>query len=71
MLLQPVFRYNATDSMAGIKSFIYGKSTTNQRIEAWWGILRKHGISFWINLFKDLRDCGLFDLNNAAIMLNV
>ncbi|KAH3731109.1 hypothetical protein DPMN_057114 [Dreissena polymorpha] len=35
--LQPLFRYNSTDSMAGIKSFISGKSTANQRIEAWWG----------------------------------
>lgn len=31
-LLQPYFRYSARDSMARMKSFMYGKSTSNQRI---------------------------------------
>ena len=39
---------------------MYGKSTSNQRIEAWWSILRKCNTSWWINLFKDLRDEGKF-----------
>ena len=65
--LQPLFRYNSTDSMAGIKSFMYGKSTANQRIEAWWGTLRKLGIHWWINLFKDIRDSGLFEIQNPVI----
>lgn len=56
--LQPLFRYTSTDSMAGIKSFMYGKSTSNQRIEAWWEKLRKLGIHWWINLFIDIRDSG-------------
>lgn len=42
--------------MSGLNSFIYGKSTSNQRIEAWWGIMRRNGIHWWINLFKDLRE---------------
>ena len=33
--MQPIFRYNSRDSMAGIKSFMSGRSTSNQRIEAW------------------------------------
>lgn len=41
--------------------FLYGKSTHNQRIEAWWSILRKHSAQFWMNLFQMLRDDNLFD----------
>ena len=43
---------------------MYGKSTSNQRIEAWWGILRRQGGEYWISLFKDLRDSGLLHLHN-------
>lgn len=63
-LLQPYFRYSAGDSMAGVKSFMYGKSTSNQRIEAFWGLLRRQGIHWWINLFKDLRDTNQYDDSN-------
>ena len=35
------------------QSFLYGKSCSNQRIEAFWGMLR-------ICVFKDLRGSGLF-----------
>ncbi|CAH1155551.1 unnamed protein product, partial [Phaedon cochleariae] len=41
--------------------FLYGSSTHNQRIEAWWSILRKHNAQFWINLFEMLRDDNLYD----------
>ena len=41
-------------------SFLYGKSCANQRIEAWWGTLRKGCIDWWIRLFKDMRDSGMF-----------
>ena len=33
--LQRFFRRNGTDAIAGEKRFLYGKSVTNQRIEAW------------------------------------
>ena len=42
-------------------SFIYGRSTANQRIESWWGVLRKHCTQYWIDLFGRIRDDGLFD----------
>ena len=45
-LLQPFFRYNATDSVSGLRSFIYGKSVSNQRIEAWWGTMRRQGVQW-------------------------
>ena len=38
---------------------MYGRSFANQRIEAWWSILRKMNTDFWINYFKDLRETGL------------
>jgi len=60
-VLQPFFRYNCNDAFAGVKSFMYGKSTANQRIEAWWALLRKHCTGWWINMFKDLRDRGLYN----------
>ena len=39
---------------------MYGKSVSNQRIEAWWGQLRKNSTDWWINHFKSLRDGGLY-----------
>ena len=41
-------------------SFLYGKSCANQRIEAWWGTLRRGCIDWWKRLFKDMRDSGMF-----------
>jgi hypothetical protein len=52
------------DSLSGVKSFMYGKSISNQRIESWWGRLRKWGGQFWINFFKDLIDSGHYDTSN-------
>lgn len=46
---------------------MYGKSTLNQRIEAWWGVFKKLGIHWWINLFKDYRDTAMFDLDNPVV----
>ena len=37
-------------------SFLYGKSVHNQRIEAWWAILRRQTIQFWMNLFEGLKE---------------
>ncbi|XP_060608250.1 uncharacterized protein LOC132760318 isoform X1 [Ruditapes philippinarum] len=60
-LLQPFFRYNDTDSISRLRSFIYGKSVSNQRIEAWWGTMRRQGIQWWISFFKDLKDNQEYD----------
>ncbi|XP_070562308.1 uncharacterized protein [Ptychodera flava] len=59
--MQIFMRGYHTDALAGHKSFIYGRSTGNQRIEHWWSILRKQNAQFWINLFENIRDDGLFD----------
>lgn len=58
--LQRFFRRDGNDTMAGNKSFLYGKSVSNQRIEAWWGILRRGCADWWIRFFKDMRDAGLY-----------
>lgn len=41
-------------------SYIKAKSTSNQRIEAFWGQLRKQSMNHWIDLFKTLEDAGYF-----------
>lgn len=46
---------------SNIDSYIEGASTANQRIESWWGFLRKECMEFFISLFTDLKDRGLFD----------
>lgn len=58
--IQRFFRRACIDSLAGSKSFMYGKSSSNQRIEAWWGQLRRNCTEWWMNHFKDLRDRGLY-----------
>lgn len=39
--------------------FLLGKSTHNQRIEAWWAILRKQNSQYWMDFFSKLKDNGL------------
>lgn len=38
------------------RCYITGSSNHNQRIEQWWGFLRKHHAQYWINVFQDLKD---------------
>ena len=40
--------------------YLYGPSNHNQRIESWWGLLRKECVQFWINCFEQLKDDGHF-----------
>lgn len=65
-ILQTYFRFNCDDEFSGPRSFMYGKSTSNQRIEAWWSILRMQCCDWWINFFKDLRDSGIYDDTNPV-----
>ena len=59
--MQRFFRRDAQDDFAGQKSFLYGRSVSNHRTEAWWGFLRRTETDWWINFFKDLRNTGLFN----------
>ena len=63
--LQPFFARDVDGPFAGENSFLYGKSTSNQRIESWWGILRRQGGEFWLSLFKDMRDSGALHTHNS------
>jgi len=56
---QLFFRRNDNDSEVG-RAYISGPSTSNQRIESFWGILRRTHINYWMELFKSLDDRGLF-----------
>ena len=56
--MQRFLRRNDRDKFAGRKSFLYGCSVANQRIEGWWAFLRRSETDWWINYFKDLRDQG-------------
>ena len=58
--VQRFFRRNAQGDGAEMDSFMYGKSVSNQRIEAWWSILGKDCAKWWINVFKDMRSDGLY-----------
>ena len=58
--VQRFIRRDGEDNWAGEDSFIYGKSVSNQRIEAWWSILGKDCTRWWIDFFKDMRSCGLY-----------
>lgn len=62
--IQIALRLHHNDSFKGNKSFMYGRSTANQRIEAWWSMLKRLSANVWINYFKDLRDTGILDTSN-------
>jgi len=59
--MQRYLRRSDDDPLAGERSFIYGKSTANQRIESWWGILRKECVDLWLEYFHQIKDEGKFD----------
>lgn len=42
------------------KCFLYGKSTANQRIEWFWGLLRREAMQVYMNKFAKLKDDGYF-----------
>lgn len=58
--LQIAFRLDHTDEYAGANSCVKGKSTANQRVESFWGHMRRRCIQFWISYFKDMMDEGHF-----------
>lgn len=49
------------DDPAANARVIFGRSTANQWIEAWWSILRRSVTNWWMNLFKDLRDLNFYN----------
>ena len=49
------------DEYSGEESVKVGRSTANQRIEAFWSQLIKDRVGWWRNFFMDLSDQGHFD----------
>ena len=64
--IQKFIRRNGDDEFAGLNSFLYGRSTGNQRIEAWWSILRRQCTDFWINKFRHMQSVGLLDTSDPV-----
>ncbi|XP_064193953.1 lysM and putative peptidoglycan-binding domain-containing protein 4-like [Anguilla rostrata] len=58
--IQTYLRCSDVNSRSGEQSYIAGVSTSNQRIESWWGMLRKEGMECWIQLLCKMKDEGLF-----------
>ena len=58
--IQRFLRQEDGDEYSGDASFIYGSSTYNQRIESWWGQLRKQNAQYWMNLFQMMKDENIF-----------
>ena len=66
--VQSFLRAKCNDDLAGEKAHHYGPSTGNQRIEAWWSYFRRSRLTWWINFFKDLVDCGVFLTGNTLLV---
>ena len=62
---QCYLRRNHRDHHNELKAHRYGSSHSNQRIEAWWAMLRRSWSSQWIDFFKNLVDRGLVDTSNT------
>ena len=58
---QSFLRRNHPDVFSRVKAHQYGSSHSNQRIEAWWAMLRRSWALWWINFFKDLVTKGTLD----------
>ncbi|XP_051530514.1 uncharacterized protein LOC127427138 [Myxocyprinus asiaticus] len=58
---QRFLRRNNIQQDFNTDSYLEVASTANQRIESWWGFLRKECMEFFISLFVDVKDRGLFD----------
>lgn len=62
--IQRFLRRDDIDVFSGEKSFLYGRSVSNQRIECWWSQFRKTETNWWRRYFRQLKNQGLFDDSN-------
>jgi len=54
--LQMMQRHDGQDNLAKEKSFRYGRSQFNQRIEAFWSHFSKSFVSFWSDMIQVEKD---------------
>lgn len=64
---QICLRKDHGDKLSGDNSYIKGRSVRNQRIESYWGQLRKHTADFYIQLFKSMQQKNIFDGSSLHI----
>ena len=57
--MQRALREHNDDNFS-TRSFVYGSSNHNQRIECWWSFLRKHCTQFWMDIFHTLKNSDWF-----------
>ena len=69
--IQTYLRSQFNDCLAGENAFQYGKSTGNQRIESFWGHLRKQCVQFWMDKFKGLVATGHLDMSSRLEALTL
>ena len=50
--LQMMQRHDGRDEFAGPRSYHYGRSVFNQRIEAFWSLLKRFFTQWWLLRFK-------------------
>ena len=62
--IQCFFRREHTDEFAGDKTYLYGSSHSNKRIEAWWSCLRRNWNSFIINTFTEMVEAGEYNTDD-------
>ena len=61
-MMQTFLRSANNDDRANFNTtFLYGRSTANQRIESWWSKFGSMGMSTWIAHFKDLEQMNIID----------
>ena len=63
--IQRYVRRNDEEPRGNGSCFLFGSSTSNQRIESWWSQFRRSYSTWWINYFKDLIEQNIFDPSKA------
>ena len=67
-LMQTLLRSENGDQRGLLQStFLYGRSTSNQRIEAWWSKFCMFGMRTWIDHFKEMEEFGVIDVSLSLV----
>jgi hypothetical protein len=61
VIMRDIQRFFHRDESASHESYLEGASTSNQRIESWWNILRRQCANYWMTTFRSMLDAGSFD----------
>ena len=62
--MQRFLRRDGEDAFSSENSFMYGRSTADQQIEAWWSVLKKQCTNFRINKFTDMHANAMLDYSD-------